>query len=166
MRNHSRKKMGAENAALFDALTSHLEVKIDAKFETMSKAMELVVEKTDDGLIKMREEMEEEKKEVKEFGRQLDQVKKQVEEYASGNVKEEHANASARTPGHAGPFRPKQVFVQGFYDYESGKGSLNEEDVDALVATLIQDVPAILKEKFEVEKHYKESRNIEECWEL
>ena len=45
-----RDRMGAQNAALFDALTTHLEAKLDEKFAVMSEAMRVVANNSDEGL--------------------------------------------------------------------------------------------------------------------
>ena len=53
-----KEKMGAENAALFDALTFRLEVKIDAKIDTVTQALQKVAEQTDEGFAKIRRDMD------------------------------------------------------------------------------------------------------------
>ena len=56
-------KMGVQNAALSDALTTHLESKIDSKFETIREGMEVIAVGTDEGLKAVQKELEKERKE-------------------------------------------------------------------------------------------------------
>ena len=58
-----KESMGAQNAALFNALTGYLDTKMDKKFDNMEKAITIVAAKTDDGLTEMRRELEKERRE-------------------------------------------------------------------------------------------------------
>ena len=96
-----------------------------------------------------------------------------------------HASAAAarvvpsptrtRSVGSRPSFTPKEVYVQGFFDWSTGVGAIDEGQVEELVAKLLSSTPQDLKDKFRVDDKYKSScRRVtfvsesggEACWKL
>jgi len=80
--------------------------------------------------------------------------------------------AASTTP--QAKFIPKEVYVQGFYDWSSGTGAIQDEEVDRTVEQLLSNVPKELKDQFVVDKQFPSFRRIcfisstggESCWQL
>ena len=66
---------------------------------------------------------------------------------------------SASAPAR-GQFCPAEVYVQGFYDFDTDQGALSEEQVNTISGKLMTDVLAALKDQFQVECRFTPARRI------
>ena len=57
-------------------------------------------------------------------------------------------------------FIPKEVYVQGFYDWSNDTGAIDEAEVDDKVEKLLSGVPKELSDQFTVDKQYPSFRRI------
>ena len=119
---------------------------------------------------------------VQELGKELRQeMKTEIKKLRDETTTPPHpgatANAHNRRSVSAGPqakFKPKEVYVQGFYDFETGKGALAAKEVDEWVDKLLAGIPQKLKDEFDVDRRYTLSRRVtfiaknggDVCWDL
>ena len=80
----------------------------------------------------------------------------------------------AQSVGGSTRFTPTEVYVQGFYDWNTKTGEITAQQVDEYVSKLLANVPKELQDKFRVDKKYPTFRRIafvsdtggEICWKL
>ena len=167
-------QMGAENRALFEALTMVIDDKLDKKMDRMSHAMKAMAASTDTGVKELKKELDAEKDARKVSEADIGQKLAEVRGRMPTSPPRLEYPARSKSVGATSGFVAKKVYVQGFFDFGAQSGSLKPADRDALAEQLLTDVPAELRRRFKLEKRYVHSRRLvfvtdgggEECWEL
>ena len=156
-------QMGDQNKALFEALTLVFDSKLESRMKTMDAALGAVAAATDKGFQELKKELQDEKEARKssaaDLGRKLEEVRAQ-NAVPVASTEASAPRARPRSVGARSLFTPKKVFVQGFFDFESGMGSLKPQERDELCRKLVEDIPQALRDRFQLEKRYAMTRRL------